>query len=178
MPKSYRLFIPPIRLAEKTPRDWTKREADAYMRWVIESVEERVAALLSYLGEQCGDDAEDLLLRVGNKVEVLLHDDQFATEGDTGFQLTNQGYALAADVGLLVAKLLLRDTGSALKWSVVRKPKSDMSYNLPVLIGFGERDYLEPVGVSVAYSHAILRGDRSSDVWAKLYSLCKSDVPN
>ncbi|MEZ5948746.1 MAG: hypothetical protein R3C12_05900 [Planctomycetaceae bacterium] len=72
MPKDYPLFIPPKGFAETTPKEWTKREADAYMRWLMDTVEGRVSALLSYLGEETCYDPEDLLLRVGKKVEILL----------------------------------------------------------------------------------------------------------
>jgi hypothetical protein len=68
----------------------------------------------------------------------------------------------------LTAKLLLRASAGRLRWEVVRKPKSDISYNLPVLAGFSNNLTLDPVGGSVAEATAVLVGRRSGDAWARI----------
>jgi hypothetical protein len=69
---------------------------------------------------------------------------------------------------LLVAKLLLEKCGNQIDWKTIRKPKSDLSYNLPVLEGF-KNTYLDPVGGSTAEASAILRGQRNENVWKDMY---------
>jgi len=61
------------------------------------------------------------------------------------------------------------------RWEIVRKPKSDVSYNLPVLAGFG-CDIYDPVGVSVADAAALLEGRRCSDAWVKVFDSCIADA--
>ena len=55
-------------------------------------------------------------------------------------KLTNVGYAVAADMGLLVAKLLLEACRPKVEWMLVTKPKRDSSYHLPVLTGIRQHN--------------------------------------
>jgi len=73
-------------------------------------------------------------------------------------ELTNAGYSLAADAGLLFARALLRHH-PGVRWDIVRKPKRDMAFQLPVLVGLGPV-YLDAVGGSIADFQATLRGER------------------
>jgi len=89
--------------------------------------------------------------------------------------LTNIGYSLAADIGLLTARQVCSAVGEKVRWEIVKRPRSDVSYNLPVLKGFG-RDSYDPVGVSVADAVAVLSGRRSPDVWVKVFDSCVADA--
>jgi len=166
----YPLFIPPNGLAEKDPINWTKKEADDYFKWLLENLEKRVTCFLKYIEEDmpCGQTID--LQNMGKKVSYFLKSDTFSKGGI----LINMGYALAADAGLLVAKLLV-DACPSVKWSIVRKPKSDISYNLPVLIGFG-KIRLDPVGGSIAEAKAILAGRRDSNTWNDMYTFWKQNA--
>ena len=53
--------------------------------------------------------------------------------------LTDAGYALAADMGLVVSKFHLAEGHEALTWDIVTKPKIDVAYHLPVLAGFSNQ---------------------------------------
>ena len=167
----YPLFIPPSSLSEKPHREWSQSEADDYRDWLVRSIDDRTNALLHCFGLDDAENKEprDILLRLGSRVTERLGDTEFSKHMPDGTRtLTNAGHALAADVGLLTAKLLLRATSGRIRWEVVRKPKSDISFNLPVLAGFSNNLTLEPVGGSVAEANAVLAGRRAGDAWARI----------
>ncbi len=166
----YPHFIPPSPLSEKPHREWSKAEAEAYREWLARSIDGRTDALLHYFRlDANASEARDVLLRLGSLVAERLADAEFSEPRPDGARtLTNAGQALAADAGLLTAKLLLRASAGRLRWEVVRKPKSDISYNLPVLAGFSNNLTLDPVGGSVAEATAVLVGRRSGDAWARI----------
>ena len=168
-PNPYPLLIPPAPLSTKGHRDWSSKEADEYKAWLISSLEQRISAVLDYFQiTEDGLSGADLLLRLGELATDVLSDSEFSTsEADGTRSLTNAGHAVAADLGLVVARMLIEEGGGKVQWRVMRKPKSDMSYNLPVLSGFG-RLTLDPVGGSVAEAHGVLGGRRGSDAWARV----------
>lgn len=176
--KNYPIFSPPETLASKSHRDWTKKEAQSYCDWLMNCLDERVAGLLKTLDIQHteGVDARSLIAEAGQRaVQTLKTPVCSESSADGTPALTNIGYSLAADVGLLVAKQVCRTVGDKVRWEIVRKPRSDVSYNLPVLAGFGWDTY-DPVGVSVADAAAVLTGQCSSDAWVKVFDSCIADV--
>lgn len=168
----YKLFMPPEQLAEKGVKNWSKKEAEEYKDWLISGLDERISNLLKYFDEQEEDNALDLLEKLGKKVSDKLKEAEFSEEVNGRMVLTNKGAALAADIGLLIAKYLLRDCESKIYWTIIRKPKSEMAYNLPVLEikGF---NYLDPVGGSMSEARAIINNKKSYDIWPKIYSFWK-----
>lgn len=164
----YPLFIPPDHLTSKGRENWNAKEATEYREWLLEVLDERVEELAKGLEEPPGASPSDHLMALGEKAAALLETAPFSEEGPTGRRLTNTGYALAADMGLLVAKYLLQELPETLRWETIRKPKSELSYNLPVLEGFSF-NYLDPVGGSTAEASAILRGERRADTWKRMY---------
>ena len=171
----YKLFIPPEHLAEKGRKNWNKKEAEEYKEWLLSVIDNRISNLLNFFNEQeSNDDIHKFLLRLSKKVSNKLNESGFSAEIKGQKKLTNMGYALAADMGLLIAKYLLRDCGNKLYWTIIRKPKSEMSYNLPVLEikGF---DYYEPVGVSISDATSIINDNKDYDVWLKVYNFIKDN---
>ncbi len=167
---SYPLFNPPNSLSEKSHRDWSKAEAEEYSRWLIRSIDDRTDDLLHYFSVDASAwEPRALLLRLGALVAERLGEAEFSEcKPDGARSLTNAGHALAADLGLLTARLLLQASGGTIRWEVVRKPKSDTSFNLPVLAGFSNKLTLDPVGGAVAEAQAVLAGRRSGDAWARI----------
>jgi hypothetical protein len=166
---NYPLFIPPGELAEGNRREWSAKQANEYRDWLISQIEHRTRALLTYFGEEYDTTKpEDMLAKLGKKVSELLCQRQFSTGPGERPQLTSQGYALAADMGLLIARLICEQYPEVVRWSVLRKPKSDMSYNIPILEGIGPVTF-DPVGGAIAEAFGILRGDRQDDAWLKVY---------
>lgn len=153
----YPLFIPPAPLFEKSHFDWTPSEARAYFEWFVAQVDPRTRALLERVGEADDDDPVVVLPRVGKKLAALVRQEPFSVATEKGPELTNAGHAVAADAGLLLARALLRAHPNV-RWEIVRKPKRDMAFQLPVLVGLGPV-YLDAVGGSIADFQATLRGE-------------------
>ena len=172
----YPLFVPPEHLAEKGRRNWSAKEAKEYKAWLLGELDGRADALIVALCEPERPNPVEHLEALGQKAATLLAKVRFSEVSPRGPQLTNAGYALAADMGLLVARYLLRDAPEKLRWEVLRKPKSELSYNLPVLEGFSSTNYLEPVGGSIAEAYGVLRGARAADTWKRIYQVWMSDT--
>lgn len=169
---SYSLFIPPDELSGSTPREWSAKQADAYLRWLTGVIDERTTALLKYLGESLPGslaEVEPLLERVGTKAVELLRQPDFSVMGEPYAELTNRGFAFAADLGLLVARLLFAYGNGTEQWAVLRRPKRDLFYNHPVITGLRAIP-LEPVAGSIAEARGLLRGVRGADAWRKIFS--------
>jgi hypothetical protein len=201
--RKYPLFIPPAELAEKDSREWSAKEAKSYLYWLLGVHQERIDGLLKFFGETLTAAPEDDLVRLGEQVAEAIKTSDFSrlvspipkkrfdfsqvpTSRETisdffryisciGPKLTDAGYALAADMGLLVAKFLLDECSDKVKWSIVRSPKSDVSYNLPVLIGFGKLQ-LDPIGGSIAQTYGLLRGNKKPTVWQEIFTIWKGEA--
>jgi hypothetical protein len=167
---NYPLFAPPQKLAAKPAKQWSSMEADAYREWLVSVINIRIMGLLEYLGENYGDtDIEDILNRIGNRIVELLKqkDNEFVEQVGRETKLTKQGHALAADVGLLVAHYLIKRCGSQIRWEVLKKPKSALSFNLPVLNGFHIE--FDPIAGTLGELNGILRGTRQADFLQKVF---------
>jgi hypothetical protein len=117
---SYPLFVPPEDLAARSIESWSVADANRYRDWLLGSMPDRVAVLKSTLSLPSGGTPESILLDAGRKMVGVLSEPAASTPGrrevadlrgheityDTGPLLTIHGYAIAADVGLLMAELL------------------------------------------------------------------------
>lgn len=167
--KIYTLFVPPDELAQKPAKEWRGSEAEAYFNWMLENLEQRVTGFLQYIDESSEQSCELLLKHVGEKLESILRISTFCTEAADGCRLSNAGYAIAADAGLLVAECLIKKGSGNIHWKILDKPKSAQSFNLPVLVGFSSRIEFDPVAASIAQATGVLRGTNKKDRWLKLY---------
>ena len=166
--RQYRHFIPPPEVAGKPHRDWSKSEAEIYFDWLVGVTPDRARYLLRFLGldERMLD--RTTLLELGSRVVRLLPSEAYSrAEGEGNRILSDCGYALAADMGLVTGQLLLEALQPRVRWEILRKPKSDLSYNLPVLTGFGGFS-LDPIGGSIAEANGVLLGRRGSDAWVRI----------
>lgn len=159
----YPLLVPPDDLGETTPPYWSRSQANAYAEWLRSRVPVRTREMVRYFGMDEEAPATSLLQPLGELVADALAHVPFSENG----RLTNQGHALAADMGLLLASALL-DEHPDLVWSVVRKPKSDVSYNQPVLIGFGVVPF-DPLQISTTQAFAVLRGTKDGGAWRQVF---------
>lgn len=177
-PEQYPLYVGPEHLALKSREDWNAKEAKEYRDWLLGILDERVEGLLKRLGETWSESPAIQLRVVGEKAAALLKREPYSEEAPTGRELTDTGLALAADLGLLVAKYLLRTHPDKLKWVIRRKGKREVTYNLPVITGFpiDYNDHLDPIGVSISNAWAVLRNQQDSGVWARLYEHCEKDL--
>lgn len=171
----YPIFSPPLELASKPPKDWSKADAEKYFEWFVGVCSERVNGLLGFLGLHESKDAAPLLTDVQEKLQTLLTGEPFTMEGPSGRSLTNEGYAIAADAGLLVAQLLIEHADGRVQWEILRRPKTDQSFNLPVLVGF-DSVHLDPVAGSIGDAAWIARGNRKPDAWKSMFEFWSAKI--
>jgi hypothetical protein len=174
--KHYPLFVPPSEVAEKSHRQWSKKEARIYFDWLMRVAPDRIRELIDFLGFAGREPDRRLLSDLGKEVALLLVTDDFSwASGGSSRTLSDRGHALAADMGLLTAQVLLEKSAPAVRWMILEKPRSDMSFNLPVLSGFGDL-VLDPIGGSIAESTGVLMGRRDSRVWLGIFDYWSSRV--
>lgn len=178
----YPLFVPPGVLGTKDRSEWTAKEAKAYFQWLMDSAPSRIQKLLEYFGEASGQEPEQLLLSLGKKTAEVVQLEEFSVQTATGKELTNRGYALAADIGLLIGQMLLDSSNNKLSWITVKKPKSHISFNFPVITGFRVTGAyvvdLDPILAATSQLSGLLDGDRGVDVWLDIYDYWKNEIPN
>ncbi len=129
------------------PEAWSKDEAKRYFEWLRGVMSDRTSLLLEYFGENLSSPPEVLLIDLGEKVVQAFSSTPFV-EHKMNVELTNAGFALAADMGLLVVRLLLSNPEVKAKWVLV-KANHHVHYNLPVLKGDSQL-MLNPVTGSIA----------------------------
>jgi hypothetical protein len=72
---------------------------------------------------------------------------------------TGQGLSIAADMGLLLAQLLIRASEGKIRWVLLREPEDALSLNAPVLFGTVPRLYLDPLRGMITEARAIVAGN-------------------
>lgn len=167
MTDEYPLFTPPGSLAEAPPSAWSRAQAEQYFKWLLDNCDNRINSLLGYLKlNRRASTSRELIESVERCAIELLGGRPFTVLG----QLTAQGYALAADIGLLIADRLLSDSRGRITWHLLKSPKSDRSYNLPVLVGFSRRLHLDPIAGAVGDAQWIARGNKKQHPWLETYN--------
>lgn len=127
----------------------------------------RVSGLLGFL-EMSGPPRPELLDPLGKRIADVVVSAEFSYESPEGVALTEEGYSLGADAGLLVARLLqLRHP--ALQWRTARSAKTDLDYNLPVLTGFSGKRTPEPVRGGISATRRLAQRAVGTDAFTTLY---------
>jgi hypothetical protein len=167
----YPPIMEPLELLEETKGPasaWPRKAARRHFEWFLTSIDERVSLLLDYFGQEEHSSPELLLDELGAKVAEVLPTDQFSyPEEGAGLDLTNQGYNVAHDLGLLVARLLLRNYPTLLRWEL-SPDRSGENQNLPVLVGWGKLQF-EPAQTSIRLAKLVVKGMRSYKAWRHIY---------
>lgn len=190
MTKEYPLFpYIPESCCEDDRTGWTKKQAEEYFDWFVNMLEPRLKIMLDYYDERFDNNSYDTLLRIGGKAVAELKKSESWRQGgkttikfatgdvaivDQGKLLTKRGYSIAADMGVLLAYVLLNDFAPTVKWDLIERPKNDVFYLHPVLAGCGLP--FEAIHVSVICSMGIIEGNKTPDVWAETYLELKKDV--
>jgi hypothetical protein len=178
----YPPFDAPAQLSGKDPADWKRDEARMYFDWLVGQVEPRSTYLLGWLGTDDRPDHAGVLRDAGREAVERMRSPVFTGPGttvrvvlkgrpidyDAGPQLSGDGLALAADLGLLVARYLLADYEDQVRFEIGGPPKSWIWHNRPVLAGRGI-DPFDPTGASIANMYGVLRGERDGSIWARMY---------
>jgi hypothetical protein len=161
----YPPFIPPGELAILSPKVWSKTQATEYATWLFAISQARIRAMLAYFGRsQTWDNST--IAELDQVLATALPHPPFSEEGPRGRELTGQGYGVAADMGLLLADLLLRHPG--VSWEIVRRPRSDVSFNRPVLVGFANNLPIDPIWASSGPAIRMARGEPTKGGWNRI----------
>jgi hypothetical protein len=179
-------FSPPLDPGDR--KTWSKPDARRYFDWFLSELPIRIDRVSKYLGldsnlshgeqlEQAGQVlarrlGEPVFSRAGELEEATLNGHKISYQ--TGPLLTATGSSLAIDVGLLMASFLQEEFPS-LHWMLVTHPRSYVSFNLPVLAGFGQLE-LDPLLTALSSAHGILAGLQSPSVFLEAYSWWRSHV--
>jgi len=134
--------------------------------------EERIKTLLMFFGVRRPnrDNERSFLLGLGKTVaEQFFMEPNFREVLDKK-ELTAPGLSMAHDMGLLVAELIIESAEGAVKWTLFKKTRRALEYNLPVLIGRPPKMILDPVGGSLTEAKAMLRRGMQSEIWGETYS--------
>lgn len=148
----------------------------------MESAPLRIQKLLEYFDEtEEVKDHEQLLLNLGRKAANVFLLDEFSVQTGQGRGLTDRGYALAADIGLLIGKMLIDQSGNKLKWIIIKSPRSHISFNMPAITGFRRSGAfavdLDPIQTAIAQSFSLLDGTGDEKVWLGIYDYWKNEIP-
>jgi hypothetical protein len=132
---------------------------------------QRIDGLLTFFGVSHPAKGEeyDFLLGLGQAVaDAMCTEPNFRVTPEKK-ELTAPGLAMAYDMGVLAAELIVGSSEGVVKWMLLKKPPRALDVNLPVLAGLPTMKF-EPIRGSLTEAKAILRGDESSDIWARTYS--------
>ena len=164
---SYPLFIPPEKFFDTKNFDWSLNESKEYFKWFISIKDKRLDEYLEFLSiEKYDVDA------LGDKMFDLLFDKEFSALAEDGkLDLTNAGFALAADTSLFISDCILWKYDGKVHWDIVRKPKSAISYHLPALFGFSKMPYIECMRGSISNARSILWGEIDRYIWREMTEL-------
>jgi hypothetical protein len=91
-------------------------------------------------------------------------------------RLTNQGYAISADLGLLMSQVLVR-AHPRLTWQGGSGPPDYVSKNLPVLTGFPDDVQFDPILIGTSQAHGRVTGRRGPSAWADAYDAWEEMAP-
>jgi len=169
----YPLFVPPLTLAGKDRKAWSAVEAKEYFTWLVTVAPSRVDHLLNFLNIARLPLNGELLDIAQVRLESSLSEGGFYRTESERRRLTDAGYAIAADMGLLVATIAIASSSGKVKWETLRKPKSDASFNLPILKGF-ENDsvHFDPIQGSIACLAGIVNGKALPQAWRRGLNFC------
>ena len=158
---------------------WSKQEADRYFSWLMSCKDQRVASMLAFLGGPESCESRDHLLMVGRAALAHFRDERFGKSVSGVGYLTDAGYALAADLGLLLAHHLIKKSGDRLKWKTLRTGKRHISYNMPVLIGFvpGHPSTVDPILASIGLAGGVVSGTDDERAWVKAFDFLAPRIP-
>jgi hypothetical protein len=183
---------PPAELAfwrERGHFHWTQAEGRQFSEWLLGMFPTRTTGFLQRFGGNPDASARELLSNFGPKAaEILRHPtshrtvrrvgpaDQSPGGGQTTlawtnqFELTDQGPAVARDMALLVARLLLRDGNGALQWKFITKPRRDINVNLTV-VAAPDATAFEPIVNAPSTAISVLDNVFTPDTaWVKRYN--------
>jgi hypothetical protein len=176
----YSIILPPEHLRGLgKPREWTPENAQAHFDWFMGIRRQRIDGLLAFFGASSPSrgNEHDFLLGLGSAVADAMSTEPNFRETEGKKELTAPGLAMAYDIGVIVAELIVGSSDGVITWTLLKKPPRALDLNLPVLAGRPTMIF-EPIRGSLTEAKAILRGAESSDIWARIYSFWLGRLTN
>lgn len=164
--RPYPLFVPPAGVALVDHAVWSRGQAAEYFDWFQLIAESRVDQMAAYFGLTVGARVRSDIVAVSEVASIAFARTPFSEM--EAKHLTNQGYALGADLGLLISQVLVR-AHPRLTWQCGSGPADYVSKNLPVLTGFLHGVRFDPTLVGTAQAHGVFSGRRGPSAWADAY---------
>ena len=184
----YKIIQPPFTLKF---RSMSREEAANYFDWFMQQIPIRIAVLeqavqsvagyetwqadytpksLERLGQWFYEHVETRERTRGEKEAIYTQaPDWFGRVEIQDWELTNQTFSLAMDIGMYFGFLLEKEL-PGLKWIMVKKPKNDANFQQPALVGTGKL-ILNPVWILVTYAYGIVSGTDGPEKLRELYDI-------
>lgn len=164
----YPLFRPPAWVDMEQVKSWPIPVAVRYREWLVSVIDTRVDILRSLLAFEAPALSAGDLEATGLRAATLLTGEPFCEAVGRRRIMTPWGTSLATDMGLYVAKCLFDCCEGRIHWITPREHKLDVSYNMPVIAGFGP-GRLDPIFGSIAEAHGILLRQGDGRIWKEIY---------
>jgi hypothetical protein len=200
--KDYPPFLSPIKGLGVPHSQWTLRQAKAHFAWIMEIRYLRAQGLSEYLGIEPAEnlsrvDRREYLAEHAMRYAPLLASEQFVgtrappppdtperirkmieASPSLRIDLTDQGYALAADMGLLFTNILLESGGYRSILSL-RGGRRDINYRLPCLEPIENSEPHKifcPVDVAIGKTLSIASGSLKWACWLEWYDCAMGEI--
>ena len=173
---AYPRFDPPLAVSDALLRGRISRPVgELFLGWVAANFERRTDALLAYAGVRPRGDGERVMRAFGRAITpILRRKGMTRLPKSGGAVLLGSAVSIAADSGLLMARLLCKEASLSLTWKLCER-RGD-SWMLPVLVGFqGELDNFDPLQEGAVLARASARDDDES-WWLRGYRHWKRGI--
>lgn len=185
----YEIIQPPSTLKF---RAMSREEANNYYGWFMEQIPIRIRVLERAVQSTAGyegwiaDYTPGSLGRLGQwfyehvetrkrtkKEEEAIYNKApkwFGNVKIEDWELTNQTFSLSMDIGMYLSQVFERNSPGLMKWTMVERPKNDINYQQPVLVGTSKRAF-NPVHMLVVCAYSLADDTRGPEELMELYSI-------
>ena len=180
---AYRIIAPPFTLRF---REMSRRELSEYRQWFLRMIPSRIEELASAVTGSAGFEAWqpdetptslDLLgdwfakmvskrPRTRKELQGIASRSPYPIEVSEE-ELTDQSFSFAMDIGMYLARVLLRAHPS-LRWEQPLDDKRFADYGQPVLVGFGPVP-LNPIRIGVTLAYGLASGRQTGERLRELH---------
>jgi hypothetical protein len=184
----YQIIQPQVRLDFQV---MTRKEANDYFRWFMEQIPTRMEILtravrstrgyenwqtdftvnsLDKLGQWFCEQVETRDRTTQEKEDIYSKAPAwFRNVNVESWELSNQTFSLAVDIGMYLGSMIEKNH-EGIKWIMVTRPKNDVDYQQPVLVGKSNL-VLNPVRIVIVYAYSIPDKTRGPEGLREIYQI-------
>lgn len=167
----------------------TKSQVDVYFKWYVGEIDNRLKILSTFLfesGENIDlDFSEESLIPLWNwyeskiivekKSEEEIENDRmtypaWVFETMSADKISLETYKYGMDIAMYFAEIIRRNSNGKIYWGYFTKPKSRVSVNRPVLLGFKADMDLDPRSIVVTCTQRSSR-ERNKEILYNTYKI-------